>query len=142
MKLLFDECIGYGIYRSLIPALDAYRPPVARAHMLDFTGRQGVPDEEWVPRAASEGWIVVTGDSGRSRLGAPLQELMPAHGVTGIYFSGKLQSRPAKAKADAILAVLDRLPEIAGSPRGARYRVAISGTGYALRPWPLRNRPL
>jgi hypothetical protein len=137
VKLLFDECIGYGIYKSICGALNVLVPPVTHAHMLDFTGRQGEPDEVWVPRAAREGWLVITGDSGRRGTGAPLDVIMPMHGVTGIFLSGKLQSKPAAVKVNAVVSVLDRFRDVETGPRGLRYRLFMTQTGFALKPWPI-----
>lgn len=141
MKLLFDENIGKQTYRSIAKLLDALRPPVEHAHMLDFNQRQGVDDEDWVPKAASGGWIVITGDSGRSRLGAPLQNIMPEHGVTGIYFTGKLQQAPASVKEQAVAAILDRLAHVASAPKGTRFKLKRrSPAGFKLEVWPVTPR--
>jgi hypothetical protein len=140
VKLLFDECIGYGIYEALWQDLVVDGKSITHSHMLDFTGRQGVADDIWVPRAANEHWMVITGDSGRSGLGAPLHILMPAHGVTGIYLSGKLQTRPARVKIEAIRAVLKELPGAYAGPRGLRYRLRMDGESFSLRQWPVVGR--
>lgn len=141
MKLLIDECIGRGIYENIKPHLDAASPPIQHTHILDFNQRQGVDDEEWVPRAAAEGWIVVTGDSGATKLGAPIQVIMPQFGVTGIYFSGKLQQRAASVKMAALLAVLDHLAVIEAAPKGTRFRLHMTTKGsFGLKLWPLTHR--
>lgn len=145
MKLLFDECIGRGIYRALAAELDRRSPRVEHRHLLDLTEAQGVPDEDWVPRVAREGWIVVTGDSGRRGLGAPLHRLLPEHRVTAVFLSGKLQSAPHGEKVAAVRAVLDQLEaSIEGGPAppmppGTRLRLMRTGRGgHALRPWPVQ----
>jgi hypothetical protein len=137
VKLLFDECIGYGIYEAICSELNQLLSPIQHVHMLDFTGRQGVADEVWVPRAALEKWMVITGDSGRSKQGAPLQLLLPRNGISGIYFSGKLQSKPAQTKVEAVLDVSGQLPDIYNGPPGTRHRLRMKHQGYSLQPWPL-----
>lgn len=142
MKLLIDECIGFGIYERIKPFLDAFTPPIQHMHMLEFNEKQGIEDDEWVPRAASEGWIVITGDSGRRKLGSPLQLMMPQYLVTGIYLSGKLQQKNAATKMQAIVSVLHLIPQVAASPRGTRFRLRMSGDErFVLALWPLSKGP-
>ena len=113
-------------------------PPIDHTHILIFNAKQGIPDEQWVPRAAEEDWIVVTGDSGATKLGAPIQVIMPQYGVTGIYFSGKLQQQSGFVKLQALISVLQHLPMVSESPKGSRFRLHMkSGGGFGLRPWPL-----
>ena len=136
MKLLIDECIGKNIYGEIKTFLDSSVPPIQHMHMLDFNGRQGLNDEEWVPKAAAEGWFVITGDSGRSRLGAPLHLLLPQYKISAIFFSGKLQSKPGLDKVRAILSVLPRLETLATKPPGTRWKLYLTINGYGIKEWP------
>jgi hypothetical protein len=139
VKLLIDECIGRGIYLKFAAALDAITPPIQHRHLLDFNGQQGVPDDVWVPNAAAEGWIVITGDSGRSGFGAPLHLILPKFQITAIFFAGKLQQQKAEIKGQALIACLAHLPTIDAAPRGSRFKVVMNASGtFRLTPWPLR----
>lgn len=139
MKLLIDECIGRGIYRKFAAELDAANPPIEHMHLLEFNGKQGIPDDEWVPRAAAEGWAVITGDSGRSGVGAPLHLILPKYQITAIFFTGKLQQQPGAIKIEALLTCMSRLAEIAAAPRGTRFKVVMtSGRAFRMTQWRLR----
>lgn len=141
MKLLIDECIGREIYEQFCIHLDTASSPIGHAHILDFNRKQGIGDEIWVPRAAAEGWTVITGDAGASKLGAPLQIIMPQFGVTGIYFSGKLQQKRGAVKLQALVAVLGQLATVAAAAKGERFRLHLTPSGgFSLRVWPLSKR--
>ncbi len=118
MKLLLDECIPSGISGSIAKFMAAAKPPVETVHMIVFTGKQGEPDDVWVPKAANEGWFVITGDSVRSKEGPPLHRLLPEHGVSAAFLSGKLQQKPGFEKVRAVISLLDALRDAAAQPRG------------------------
>lgn len=136
MRLLFDECIGRGIYGRFKPQLDALAPPIESIHALDYNQRQGLRDEEWIPRAAREQWIIITGDTGSKRLGVSIRAIMLECGVTGVYFGGGLQQSRADVKLAALMSLLPRLREIDAAPRGSQFRLVMHGAGgFVLRPW-------
>src|SRR5687767_1996234 len=78
-------------------------------HLCDEL-RQGVPDQEWVPRVAATGCVVITGDGGRqSKRGLKLPEILRAVGVTHVILSPKLHSKPMTEKAAALASVWPEL---------------------------------
>jgi len=141
VKLLIDECIGKGIYASVKPSLDSAQPPITHAHILDFNKASGVADDVWVPRVAQGGWVVVTGDTGAKKLGAPLQIIMPQYKVTGVYFSGKLQQQPGQVKISALIWMLQHRHRVESAPQGTRFKLFSFRPGVnAINEWPLTQR--
>ncbi len=138
MKLLVDECIGKRIHDHVASILALCQPPIECVHLLEFTQRQGEADEVWIPRAAEQRMIIVTGDSGRGKYGAPLHLLAPKYGVTGVYFSGKLCQRSGADKGRAILSVFpERWQTVASAVPGSRFRIQMTAAGFGLKAWPL-----
>jgi hypothetical protein len=138
VRLLVDECIARGIHQFIALELSRTDPPIQCIHLLDFNNRQGEPDEVWIPKAAAENLIILTGDSGKGKYGAPLHLLAPRYQITSIYLSGKLCQRPGAEKGRAVLSVLPaHWSKVTAAPRGARFRIQIAGRGYALTAWPL-----
>lgn len=103
INLLFDETVGEPVARATIEVLKFSHHEIDAVCMKDFEGK-GAKDDHWVLRAAKEGRFVITGDRGRFRDRAPLDILLPYHGVSGAFMTGKLHSgRSQFEKARAII---------------------------------------
>jgi len=109
-KLLFDECIGKPHIDCLkdFVAIDGDDTPEIK-HILEDQG-QGVWDDEWIPRIADEGWIIISqdrGKKGRSK-GAPLPELCLSFGITHVLLSRRVTTRKSFDKMLTILSCGER----------------------------------
>lgn len=122
-KVLFDECIGKPHVESLIEflAIDGGERPEIR-HVLDFQG-QGVWDEDWIPRVANEGWMIVTQDRGRKgrSKGEPLPNLCHKLGITHVVLSRRIAQRKSADKVLTILSVWRELLGLFDEPVGSRF---------------------
>lgn len=140
LNLLFDENLGIPIARAVFEVLKFDKSvDVYAEYMVDWI-RAGCKDDEWVPKAKSEGKFVITGDKGKRRDGAPLDLLLPFHGVSACYFTGGLQARKQIEKARALIHVWPELVKrVAKDKQGTRYSLRMNGTSYSLTEWPLNE---
>jgi PIN like domain len=101
-------------------------------HILDFQ-KQGVLDEEWIPRIAKEGgWIVVTSDRGRRgpKKGAKLPIVCKRHGVTHIALSATVVKKSSFEKLGIILQVWPEMKKLADAPKGSAHLLRMKGRKY------------
>lgn len=122
-RILFDECIGKPHVERLaefVGGLGLELPEIK--HVLEFQ-EQGVWDEEWIPRIADEGWMVVTQDRGKRRKGRgePLPRLCLAHNITHVLFSRRIAERKSAEKVLTLTSVWNELLSLAEAPIGSRY---------------------
>ena len=70
IRVLFDECIPRRVVGSLkeLIAANTLGQEVIVSHLLDLLN-EGIPDSEWVPRVADEGWIIISGDTAKGLRG-------------------------------------------------------------------------
>jgi len=130
LKLLFDECIG-GPLIAHFAALIAYTPVDCEVKLvLDYVA-SGVHDQDWIPKIADEGWIIVTGDSGKGGTGKgqKLPHLCTQLGVTHIMLSGKLQQKKGFEKVRAIISVWEEICELPAQPKGSAWVLRFVGSG-------------
>lgn len=134
IRLLFDECLGAPIMESLAPLLAQGSDRFRLMHVLEFQ-KQGVPDSEWVPRIAAEGWIVITTDRGKRNKREAHEEKLPylcrLYRVTHILLSATLHHRRGIEKAIAIASVWSGLIAAASATRGTRFSLQITAAGHA-----------
>jgi hypothetical protein len=121
-RLLFDECIGRPHVDRLIQfiASDTDEPPEMR-HVLEFQA-EGVWDEDWIPRIADEGWIIISQDRGRKpSKGRHLPHLCLELSVTHVLLSARVAGRKSADKILIILSVWREILELQEKPRGSRF---------------------
>lgn len=101
-------------------------------HILEFQ-QQGVWDEQWIPRVASEGWILITADRGKkgSKKGEKLPRLCVRHRITHVVLSAGIHRRKSFEKVLAILSVWYELLQLRDVPPGSRYQLEPTGRGQA-----------
>ena len=106
IKLLFDECLTGPVVRHLHGLLSYTKLKIEVMLLPDFIKR-GTHDDEWVPKIKDEGWIVVTGDSGKGGTGrgTKLPFVCAREGVTHVMLSGRLQQKTGFEKARAFISV-------------------------------------
>jgi len=124
-KLLFDENFGKPMIVAVTPFLEKYQPKPVIAHLLDYFAA-GVTDAMWIPKVATEGWIVVSGDRGKKSGGAKLPEVCAAHAVTHVLLSGTLQNDRQFRKVQSIIAVWDELMQLTSCVKGSRYLLRLT----------------
>lgn len=129
VKFLFDECaLG-------VPALAAIRnvlkfnPQTAELdHVISRFGA-GAKDDDWIPTAAIEGWIVVTADSGRHKSrGGKLPLLCEQFGVTHIVMSTAVNKLSSFGRQRAIIDNWEAMVGVADEPRGSRFSLRMVGS--------------
>jgi PIN like domain len=129
LKVLFDECVGKPIMEAIARIVSTSPERPEFRHMVDYQS-QGALDEEWVPKVATEGWIVITGDRGRSCGGAKLPHLCKAYRITHVMLSARLHTMRSSAKATAILAVWEDLAKLVSEPKGCGYLLRLTSKGH------------
>jgi hypothetical protein len=142
IRLLFDETIGDPVVCALAGLLRFEKQISIEAQsMRQFLGA-GTKDSEWVGKAAAEEWFVITGDRGKKNDGAPLDLLLPFHGISGAFLTGRLHGERSQfEKMRAILVIWPHLLEaIQNGPRGVRYKISIDGSSFGWRMWPLDEK--
>jgi len=138
LKLLFDETIGHPIANAIIEVLKFdQRFDLDAVTMCNFAGK-GAKDPHWIILAKKQKRLVITGDRGRKKDGAPLDLLLPYNGVTGVFMTGQLHSgRPQLEKARAIISLWPHIVETADETPGKRFKMRIAGKSFSLEEWPL-----
>ncbi len=135
-KFLFDECaLGKPAVDSLA-ALLSFAEPESRAeitHKLTFHGHgPGIWDEQWVPEAGAEGWVIISADRGKkggTKKGQKLPRVCEAHCVTHVLLSGGMMRQKQFDKLLAILSVWYDLLRAAKGQRGVCYMLEPKGRG-------------
>lgn len=132
IKLLFDECLGKPLMEKLAVTLSASPQRPELKHVLDFQ-KQGVPDEEWIPKIKNEGYIVVTADRGKKQSkGGKLPRICAAYDVTHVAVSGTILGKGGFGQMQAIIEVWNEFTDVASSPPGSRYSLRMAGSaGHA-----------
>jgi hypothetical protein len=133
-KFLFDECLGRPVTEAMRKLAGFHRHPIGIMHVLDRFP-SGTHDEIWVPAIASESWIVVSIDRGRSP-GPKLPRLCSTLGVRHILFAPTAASLPQFEKARAFFRVWRDAVNLAHAPPGARSLLKVTTAGPVLDPRP------
>jgi hypothetical protein len=129
-KILFDECVGRPIVAQ-IRSLIGIDPTVQLDHVID-KGFGGQNDDQWIPLIADEGWIIITGDSGKSGKrgrGEKLPVVCAAFGVTYAAFSRSVVHATAFQKHRIIIDLWDALVALKDAPPGSGYSIRPAGRG-------------
>ena len=130
LRLVFDENIGRPLVMALAGLLRFAADPPEIKHLLEITEMYGAKDNEWIPKLASGGWIVVSADHGRKG-GAKLPLLCRQHRITHVLLSPALCNEKQLVKALALLSVWPRLLELPAKPAGSRF-VLVKGSHHAV----------
>ena len=139
--ILFDECLGPPLLDPIRrhAAFDPRRIEIE--HILTLQ-RDGVPDEDWIPHRAAEGWVLVTSDGGKGgnsrEKGRKLPRVCWEQRMTHVILSPNIHQLPAIRKAEAIYAVFGDLLLTPEYPRGSRFSVRKQTSGAIM----LRFTPL
>jgi hypothetical protein len=64
VKLLLDECLGHPLAEDIKKMLSWDTPPPTISHLFEFF-KSGETDDVWIPKIASEGWVILTADRGK-----------------------------------------------------------------------------
>jgi hypothetical protein len=147
MRFILDECMTLKASQLLIAALKLHKPPIEAQFLEHYLGSKGGLDVDWTKKLEEEGdWCVITCDNGRERgekarlKGPPLHLICPYRKITGFFLSGKMAQRSGFEKARCIFYTLPELLEYTETaPRGDRFKISPSRTGYAIYPWPLTS---
>ncbi len=119
-QFLFDECIGkpyVANLREMVPG----EPTLFHLSDLDLLGQL---DEEWIPKIAADGWIVVTSDAGKKGLkGGKLPRLCREHKITHVVLSSTLHQMRAHLKIGALASMWEDLLELRNSKPGTGYKL-------------------
>jgi len=102
-------------------------------HKLNFHGHgPGIWDEQWIPQAAPEDWIIISTDRGKKggkKKGEKLPRLCVTFGITHVLIGGGLMKQKQFDKVLAILSVWYALLETANAIRGTCYILEPSPSG-------------
>lgn len=140
IKLLFDETIGPPIAKAVIELLKFTTPDLDAVTISEYMG-SGTKDPHWVFKASQEQRFVITGDRGKKKDGAPLDILLPYHGVSGAFMTGVLHSKRKQfEKARAVISLWPDILDAANGTAGMRYSMRIVGKSFDLVEWPLDDK--
>ena len=124
VKFLVDENIGKPITLDLAKLLRWHRPQAEVIHLNDFMEKSGVSDDKWIPKAAEENAIIITGDSAKKSNRNPLPRICRNNRVRHVLFSRAFCQRPQFEKARAIIVVWpELLLKVTNSPPGSRFKI-------------------
>jgi hypothetical protein len=89
-------------------------------HLLDFF-TAGTSDAVWVPKIASEGWVVLTADRGKSSSKNKLPGICEQFKVTHILMGSSILHLKQNQKAHAIISVWEEIKKCNEAPKGSRF---------------------
>lgn len=142
---MFDETFGEPVARAALGLLEYDSTiTIEPAFMRKWIG-EGVKDNVWAKRAGKEGWFVLTCDRGKTQDGAPLDLLLPYHGVSAAFLTPTLHGRKQFEKLRAVLSLWPKIMRGATGPSGIRYSMGIRAVhndddGFSWREWPLTEK--
>jgi hypothetical protein len=124
LKLLFDENFGKPIITAL-GSLLYFHPeqPIVR-HLLEHFP-SGTPDLEWIPKIATEGWVVVSCDRGKRCGGAKLPTLCAEFKATHILLTASILNLKQFEKARIVITLWPEIAGAADAPAGTRFQLRI-----------------
>jgi hypothetical protein len=126
-KFIIDEnSLGIPATDSLKELLSFSPDDAEIDHVIRRFGA-GTPDEEWIPRLAEDGWVVITADAGKNRSsGRKLPDVCKEFRITHVIIAPGLHKRNNFCKQRAIVDNWERLLAAAEAPRGSRYSLKLS----------------
>lgn len=126
LRLLFDDCLSKHAVQALKTLTDFSDGAVQVTHLVDLS-LSGELDDDWIPRIATEGWIVVTTDRGRKNRGGKLPLICRRCNVTHVMLSAAIHKRNTFEKLRAIFDVWPSLLTASAGTRGAGYLLQATG---------------
>lgn len=129
LRLLFDDCLSKHAIAALLRLAEFSRSPVEVAHLATIN-LEGCCDDDWVPRIAHEGYVVISTDRGKKiSRGAKLPILCRRHKVTHVLLTGAVHQLNQFDKLRAIFCVWPLIVSAAESPRGSGYLLKKTNSG-------------
>jgi hypothetical protein len=119
VKLLLDECLGRPLVVDINKML-SWDTPIPTIHHLTNYFKPGELDPDWIPKVASEGWIILTADRGRKGKDK-LPSICLAYKVTHILMGSSVMKMKQYQKANAIISIWEKIKECNRVPRGSRF---------------------
>ncbi len=124
IRLLFDDCLSKHVTAKLSELNQFARVPVEIAHLATLN-MEGALDDDWVPRIAEQGYLVLTADRGKKRSrGGKLPIICRRHGVSFVLMSSAVHKMDQFDKMRAVVSVW---PKLLAAHAGEK------GIGYILR---------
>lgn len=132
-KFLLDECVSLPIVDALRQHLESEPVPPVLTHIIEM-GLGAQSDDDWIPKIAEEGWIVISGDKGRGglRKGQKLKAVCVAFGVTHILVSAKIQEKKVAEKIRIFTSAWERIAETADAEPGTRFSMRFDNNGEVI----------
>jgi len=133
IRILFDECVGKPVLDAIRPVLRLRTETFEMEHVLNFQ-EQGVADEDWLPKYAGEGWIIITADRGMGGLskGEKLTIVCRKLAMTHITLSSKVHHKNNFDKTVAILSVWnDIINRVIHAEGGTRFSLRLTTSDSA-----------
>ena len=139
IKILLDECISKKIAPPLqeLADKDSARD-ITFASIFDF-GWDHQKDPEWIPKAATDDWIVISTDWGIKNRSVSFRVICEQNGVTYVLMTKAIVHFNQFEKACAILQVKEDLFSLTTAPKGSGYLLGGKPGKYFLRTTPFKR---
>ena len=136
IKILLDECISKKIAPPLQELADKDSDrDITFASIFDF-GWDHQKDPEWIPKAATDDWIVISTDWGIKNRSVSFRVICEQNGVTYVLMTKAIVHFNQFEKACAILQVKEDLFCLTTAPKGSGYLLGGKPGKYFLRTTP------
>jgi hypothetical protein len=132
-KFLLDECVSLPIVEALRKHVESLPDPATLTHIIEL-GLASQTDDEWIPRIAEEGWIVISGDKGKGglRKGQKLKAVCVAFGVTHILVSASIQEKKVAEKIEIFTSAWEQIAATVDAEAGTRYSMRFDNAGAVI----------
>lgn len=139
IKILLDECISKKIAPPLQELAEKDRNrDITFASIFDL-GWDHQKDPEWIPKAATDGWIVISTDWGIKNRSVSFRVICEQNGVTHVLMTKSILHDNQFEKACAILQVKEDLFALTKAPKGSGFLLAGKPGKYFLRTSPFKR---
>ncbi len=141
-KIFLDQFLAYPIAARLVHYYSPAYPSIKVRHLIDEY-RANRCDSVWLPNLAQQGgWIVVSKDRGRHKIGKGGKPSLPIlcdqYGVTCVAFTGKLGNTVATEHQEALDEVMRNIGVIYQAPKGTIIKLGMDYARGGIKRYALR----
>jgi hypothetical protein len=121
LRLLFDDCLSKNAVKASADIAQFSRGALEVTHLANL-GCEGDLDDDWIPRLAGEGYLLVTTDRGKKKSrGGKLPILCQRNGMKHIMMSAAVHGQNQFDKLRALFMVWPNLVSASDASPGAGF---------------------